>query len=377
MRPAFANALYYPTIDIRDTNWLKTSVLFWDSISTIVPESLNQPYEQPDTQYLADIGFLRPLHVNSYDKSVVGIEEDILNLLFSAEFRRNLRSQRTNRTHRKYGGIWNSKMSYMVRNRVQECLEHFSDMGLYNEKMSWRIREELQKLQYGCNDEMIYYLNEEFTSVYMTVLANRLCEDHSLGMVTDSIPCFDMGNTAKYANQTAVLPEDRFRHSRPKDHQLEQGLLLDFVIRGLAISPDAALTDVIAFKEHHKDELGRFRTQLARLTQDFTGDKPVDIMRQEISDLYNNDFLPAFNDFKAALSGFRIKWLTDTFLKVFLLFVGTTKSELLLGIPEKQALLTGAGVSVVASAASYNIDKKRFLQENPYSYLLSIGREWS
>lgn len=39
MRPAFLNALYYPSIDITNINWLKTAVLFWDSVSIIVPES--------------------------------------------------------------------------------------------------------------------------------------------------------------------------------------------------------------------------------------------------------------------------------------------------------------------------------------------------
>lgn len=86
MRPAFSNALYYPTIDIQNTDWLKTAILFWDSISTIVPESLRNPYKVRDTQYLSDIGFLRPLYVNSDDKSVIGIEKDILDLLHSPEF---------------------------------------------------------------------------------------------------------------------------------------------------------------------------------------------------------------------------------------------------------------------------------------------------
>jgi hypothetical protein len=29
-----SRALYYPTIDIRDEEWLKTAFLFWDEIST-------------------------------------------------------------------------------------------------------------------------------------------------------------------------------------------------------------------------------------------------------------------------------------------------------------------------------------------------------
>lgn len=37
---SFTKALYYPTIDILNEDWLKTAVLFWDEINTIVPESM-------------------------------------------------------------------------------------------------------------------------------------------------------------------------------------------------------------------------------------------------------------------------------------------------------------------------------------------------
>lgn len=197
-------------------------------------------------------------------------------------------------------------------------------------------------------------------------------------MITDDASYFSMGNTAKWGNQTTVRPEAYFRDMRPKDHQLEQGLLLNYIISGLSISPDTTLPDIVSFKNHHRDELGRFRTQLSKLTQNLDGDRPIEDMQQEISDLYNNEFLPAFNDFKAALSGSRIKWLTNTFFKVSLLSCGATSvSRALLGMPLEQALFTCMGTSVISSAVSYSVDKKRFLRENPYSYLLSINREWA
>lgn len=374
MRPAFSNALYYPTIDIQNTDWLKTAILFWDSISTIVPESLSAPYKQYDTQYLHDIGFLRPLYVNSNDKSVIGIEEDTLALFNSSEFAQAIRSPQFTG----YGGVWDSKMSY----KVKEHLKQFNGPGIYSDKMSSTIQRELRRAGRHLEEQKIYYFEEKFAYIYMIVLANRLCEDHSLGMITDDIPGFDIGNAAKYGNQTVIRPTVNgpygyFRNRRPRDHQLEQGVLLNFIISGLSISPDTTLPDIISFREHHKDELGRFRTQLAKFTQDFPVDMPIAIMQQEIKDLYDNEFIPALNDFKAALKGSRIKWFTETFLKVSLLSTSATGVPMmLLGMPKEQALLAGMGVSVIASAVSYDVDKKRFLRENPYSYLLSINREW-
>lgn len=365
MRPAFSNALYYPSIDIRDTNWLKTAVLFWDSISTIVPESVATPYNQPDTQYLADIGFLRPLRVNSNDRSVTAIEKDIIRLLLSPEFMQAICSPQA----QSHTSIGRDQLSDRTRDRFS----FFPYGGIHREKMSHIVQDEIQRFSQHFDGQEIYYFGEEFTNAYMIALANKLCEDHSLGMVTDNVPCFNIGNTVKYGNQTTIQPVERSR-----DHQFEQGLLLNYIIRGLSISPDTTLDDIVAFKDHHKDELGRFRTQLANLTQNLDSDKPIDIIQQEISDLYNNEFLPAFNDFKDALTGSRIKWFTETFLKVSLLSASATGVPMaLLGMPVEQAVFAGMGVSVIASTVSYSVDKKRSLRKNPYSYLLSINREWS
>ena len=43
---AFTKALYYPWIDIKDESWLKTTILYWNHIQTIVPESFDNPSVQ-------------------------------------------------------------------------------------------------------------------------------------------------------------------------------------------------------------------------------------------------------------------------------------------------------------------------------------------
>jgi hypothetical protein len=37
---AFTKSLYYPWIEIKDEAWLKNAFLYWDTIQTIVPESV-------------------------------------------------------------------------------------------------------------------------------------------------------------------------------------------------------------------------------------------------------------------------------------------------------------------------------------------------
>ena len=70
----FESALYYPTIDIKNDAWLKSAVLFWDRIETIVPESMQQPYLRRTTRQLEDAGILIPHRVNPFSEDVRGLE---------------------------------------------------------------------------------------------------------------------------------------------------------------------------------------------------------------------------------------------------------------------------------------------------------------
>ena len=358
MPNTFSSALYYPTIDIGNINWLKTAMLFWDSISTIVPNSMKQPYNRPETQYLADVGFLRPLFVTSEDKSVVGIENDILALLYSSEFSRLIKKgQAEFRTSKKSQDVENN-FEFNIVNRI------------YDEKMSYYLRNKLKEFSRHLGEQNVYCLGREFSNIYMITLASKLCEDHELGMITDSVQYFDIGNIAKVGDYTATEFTNHYTHG----HQMEQGLLLNSIIEGLSISPETDFSDIISFKNHHRDELGRLKVQIAKLTQNLSEDKPLEAVRQEIGNIYNNEFLPAFNDFKSALKGSRIKWLTDTFFKVSVI---TTSLTNIFDMSGPRAVFADLGVSIAASAVTYNAKKKQYLRKNPYSYLLSIKNEYT
>ncbi len=77
----FSRALYYPTIDIKNEAWLKSAVLYWDRIETIVPESIQQPYQRRTTRALEDSGILFPHWVNPNSEEVRGLELDVATYL--------------------------------------------------------------------------------------------------------------------------------------------------------------------------------------------------------------------------------------------------------------------------------------------------------
>lgn len=358
MRPAFTRALYYPFIDIQNSDWLKTAVLFWDSLSTIVPVSYRNPYNHYHSEYLADIGFLQPYYVYPEHTSVVDIEEDIINILHSPEFLRNIAISNNRPTDR----IFDEKMSFRIRKELELYM-------LYPDKISHKLNKQLRP--YYQNG--VFHLDSCFAYAYMLTLANKICEDQSIALVTDDVVSANCTSPIRLGTQAAFTA--KYRGHRHRERLYEQGLLLDLIVRGLSIVPDTSLSDVIQFKERHKDELGLFRTKLAKLTENVSTNTSIDALQQEIHDIYLNEFLPAFNNFKAALKSSGIRWIADNFLKVSLFSVGATSVPIILGLAAPQALLAGAGVSLLASSISYNVDKKEKLRENPYSYLLAAERE--
>ena len=369
MRAAFSNALYYPYIDIQNSEWLKTAILFWDSVSTIVPASVRQPYEYQDSQYLADVGFLTPIHVDSRDESVVGIENEAIGFVESEEFFNFAISTTIGEF-----SIHQDKMSMLLQERM---LRELSEIGIYPEKLSREFRHYLGDRfrflghRFGASNG--YHFEPAFVNFYMTLLANKICENHSLALVTDSMASNKLSNTVRFGTRNSI----QSRRSNINPYKFEQGLLLDLVINDLRISPDNDIEAIIKFKSKHKDELGLFRTNLAKLTQGISQDQPLDAIRQEVNDVYINEFLPTYNNFKSALTGSGIKWLSDNLLSVSTLSVSTTGVSIAAaGMTVPYALLAGAGISLLASTVKYSIDKRNAIRENPYSYLLAVEKEW-
>lgn len=363
--PPFSKALYYPTIDIRDSTWLKTAILFWDSIYTIVPESISDPYRYNDTSYLASIDYLKPFRVSSDSESVIGIEEDIMNLLDSPRFKESLY---TNPKDTSMSGVWASKMSYQLRYELEKYQKH--NFGILRPGNKHSVKSDLKKRKEALSDDKLYHLYEPFAYIYMMALAQKISENNSLAMITDNYFSFETKNNIQLSNYVPILQG----HDKT-DVEFEQGLLLDFIVGGLSISPDTDLETILSFKDHHRDELAQFKSELKKLTHGLNNGQTFDALHEDISNVYVNSFKPAFYNFKAALKDSRIKWLSETILKVSVITASATGIPMaLLGMPVNQAIYAGAGLSVFASVVSYNTQKRQAIRDNPYSYLLSIQK---
>lgn len=82
----FSKGLYYPQVDISNTDWLRSNILLWDKIYTIVPRSIAEPYHNDEVKYLADEGIIKPYKVDSNEISDLRIRDVFVELLSSPRF---------------------------------------------------------------------------------------------------------------------------------------------------------------------------------------------------------------------------------------------------------------------------------------------------
>lgn len=370
-----SQGLFYPWIDIRDEAWLKTALLYWDSVRTIVPESINDPYSTDTGRALQDAAFLVPLRVHSGMEEIENLAADVLTYLGTAEGAELLIAGRGSRRQ----DIHIEKLPYE--------LGRLAD--IHPEKLPYEIRHLLHDLAVPSERGREWLrVDEKFASFYMTLLASRLADRLGARLLTSLVAADRLAVTARFdAQLNAVIPwgmHPRWRHLREYEafgprhrmpRHLAPGMLANLAIERIGVAPDTPIERLIKFRERHQDELAQFRTKVEQLAASVEADLTAEALRQRVTDLYNGEVAPAIANLKAALKGRRIKWLGDGLLKVAFLSAGSSTMLIVAGLAVPTALLAGAGISLVATGAMYNVDKRESLRANPFAYLLSAERE--
>lgn len=346
----FSSALYYPSIDISDESWLKSAVLFWDEINTIVPYSIKNPYNNDSTLYLNSEGILNPITVKPSSRYVRKASREAGNYIFSLEGLQMLNNQES-----------------AVVLSPNESMTSF----LHSDKINFYFLYKIQSIMKVEEEEDEFYrFDSRLVDLYMTILANNISEDKSIAVVSNNYTNNRFVNSVRYdinTNNPLTI--------RNSDIAIKQGLLTNYVIDNLIISDSTSLKDIVDFRKHHKDELARFRSNLSKLVEPIEDVPSLEALQQRIKTIYNDEFIPAYHDLQKALRSSRIKWFFDNLSKLCVFSVSTTAIPIALGLDIPQAILLGGGISVASSVVAYNAEKEKKLRENPYTYLLRVNKE--
>jgi len=156
------------------------------------------------------------------------------------------------------------------------------------------------------------------------------------------------------------------------------GLLANLVLDDILISPDTPITDVVRFRNRHRDEIARFRNEINKLANegDNQDNLPPDALLQKIQALYDDGIKPAVNDLKSSLRAQRISGAQGGLSAILFcspVFSAMQSPQLDLGL----AISLGIGATLVTNVISYRLNRKEALRQNPYSYLVKVAQRFS
>ncbi|VVS94672.1 DUF6236 family protein [Desulfoluna spongiiphila] len=354
----YTKALYYPYIDISDGNWLKTSLLYWDELSTIVPRSIRTPYQTESSQILSSEGFLKAVHVSPSDRAVRDVGRDIAKYINLPETQRIFRSTSQERSF-----IHNEKLDREVQRRLRSYI--------HNDKITHHL---LDQIHHCRHDDDWIEIDQNFASYYLTLLAEKISKQRGIAVVSNfsAYDCLTSRIRQAHEDYPRIGYRERVHNSI---EPLADGLLAQIVLKNIIIRDDTRVDKILEFKEKHRDELNRFRATLQKLCSSLYSSEvieSVDALRERLNAIYTNEIQPSVSDLKKCLKGNCIQSTLGDFsisgMASLAGLVGGGASTPMLG---NYAILATLGISVVAMAALYK-RKKDEIMTSPYAYLLSM-----
>lgn len=356
----FSRALYYSTIDIKNGRWLKSAALFWDSIETIVPESrANQPYENNTSRALFNNGILRPHIVNPWMDDVARLENDIREFVSTREGKRLMYKH-------PYQTSIAQRRDDRGRNIEERLREQYGDLYIHADKLPHYLQEELKDYR---NPDGFIRTTAEFLSFYMTLLANSICRQEGLSLLTDRVVANDMSNRILTEKVGKALPKELV------DKQLEM-VLYKVVLDNIQIDPQTPVDKIVAFKKQYSDELGRFRMEMSQLTNLKGDGESFKAISEQARNIYENGIVPSINDLKRALDESTIKWMVDNYYN-YVISGATPIALTAVGLPMTQVLPIGAGLAVGYTVLGSWWTKREMMRNSPYTYLLRVKNNFS
>lgn len=342
-----SRALYYPSIDIINEDWLKTAYLFWDEIVTIVPESLSgQAYNTYSTQYLEGEGFLHPLIV-SPDSPVVRNLADTVRRYADTEEGMACLSQAT---------TW----------ETNPYSDQRSEFYLHKEKLPFEVQELVGD---RIGDDGWARVSNNFADYYMTLLANAIANKYSYALLTDSTPLSSL--SSRYKEDTGGR---FFFSSGIAQEKTFQSMLVKMIIDGIKINPLTSYEDLRYFKESHKDELKQFRNGIEEMATILVPEGiSMEGLEQMVKEVYEDKVLLAISNLKSSLNGARIRFAQDL-SSICYTGITTTVLDFATNLSDPVRLSIGAGVFFALKCLAVYRGKAEIKSKNNMSYLLSINK---
>lgn len=344
----FEDALFYPKIDIEDEGWLKSAILLWDNISTIVPQSMDMPYKNECSRIMAEAKILHPYRVNPYSESIIGLGNVVRRYLNSPQGRKSFKRR----------GIQNNNLRVADRNSNQWIQRHpeYKDFKISAEKFGADVQDVIRE---HVNEDGYVITDSHFMMFYMTALANKLCQKSpTKALLTDMVYMQELTNN---------MINSSHNHRIGKEI-MQQGFMYKYIIDGIKVDPKTSIDKLLKFRLQYKNERDEFKSKISEMiaVQNLQ-DLPPEEMMIQIGRLYRTSVEPSLRNLEKALRGGRVNcWIEGgASLAITCLTIGHPN-----GLPSTISLLSKQGLKILGKIFDYGNKKENIINSNPLSYLL-------
>ena len=335
--------LYYPSINIEDGAWLRSALLYWDEINSIVPHK-DYVLESPELLYLQDVGQYKPIY-----------SRDILLLNKANEFASEVERIFKNRSSKTpFNKNINSK-------KEKICIKQIAELIHYNKIPDRTIEFLIEKgIIQELNKEWIE-MDHDDAILYMKLLAKF---------------------AAKYSERDTVIGTStryEFEDIYPKGkHKNDYSVVSISLTDCLPIpSPDVDLETLIYFKKHHLDDLLELRTKIRNFEENIAKSEnrlEIKAKTESFKELWIKEIISAEKMFKGMGIGYILGSMCSfiTMAEGFTNFAQLTESSILNN--RSASIVAGlVGVGAYTLKSIEQIKKKE--KEGGFAYNISAKRD--
>ena len=373
-----ARVLYYPWMDVHHVEWLKTALLYWDEVSTLVPEGTPVWRQHPETAAAVDAGFLTALELHPDEDVVRGADAALHNRL-GKEWIRTLNRAERSPSNDPFSATWPLEMTMTI----SQGKLPFTSVTRSNDPGDAWVR-----------------LPTSRAALYLSALAVRAAEKYGLPLYTGEaglapwVESLHLGTTlrddvivpARYGDPTGSEVRLRWQGGLNTNAQearnIHRGVpplvLVHTALDGISVKPSTDIKKIIKFRERHQDELRAFREEMENLARELGRDdyKTVEAMEEIARQIVKTRLQPARDNLKKARLANGIEIGRDIF-KAASVSPAPALGALLIGIPPLALALAIAvpGITIGLTLA------RRFAQRDPgsadpFSYVVSLEKKF-
>ena len=339
--------LYYPTINIQDSAWLRNAILYWDEVSSIVPYE-NYPDFSPELLYLQELGVYKSVYPQElfFSEFAEDFCDSIVRRISAYEARTINSGIQNGRVRVHKNKIYAPALRELIHYRKlpPQLLDYFGDKRYIND--------------YNADGWM--EIDSKIAQIYMRTLAEYSikCSSRDIVLGTD----------------TSIHSQEIYSPSRNRVDLQAQCYIINIENCLPQPSMDVSFEDILEFKNRRKDEFNAFRAKIRELeTNIYNADSPELILHYETQ--FKEGWQQCSQDFYKVLKDSKITFILTSFSSlVGIPFVGQQLSYI--GQDVTSAIQTGAQLlNIGIGYFNYKNKISSAKSDGGFSYIIKAKRD--